>query len=241
VELETLTVAIVVAAAVTGVTVAVASTAAAGQQSETVLEGVLDGPDGNESAGDWALSGVSTGVAYAEGQRLRVQSWAFSLPSGVLEAIGLAEADEPTASAKVDAVQDVWNSNDETLASWASSRSSWTSNRTVEVTLFVDDSKATRFVLANASNGSVSTRMVASTNRTTTDDVALCGDAATNAPSELEAFVEEYAAPDESVTSSYLAELGGRYGPDVETSLYPSTGSCGSSNVTETEAIAYAG
>ncbi|WP_227132332.1 hypothetical protein [Halorubellus salinus] len=240
-ELETLTVVIVLAAAVTGVTVAVSSTVAAGQQTETVLGDVLEGPAANQSTSDWALSGVETGLSYAEGERQRLQWWAFSLPGGVADALGVSSSSEPTASAKANALQETWNANNETLAEYASSRRDWTSNKTVALTVLVDGESTTRFVLANASNGSVSTRMVSSTNRTPTDDVELCGYAAKRAPSELESFVDEYAAPNESVTTSYLAELRGKYGQDVETSLYSSTGSCGSANVTTSKGVAYAG
>jgi hypothetical protein len=193
------------------------------------------------STSDWALSGVEAGFSYAEGERQRLQWWAFSVPSGLADVLGVSSSSEPTASEKATAVQEVWNANNETLASWANAREDWSSNRTVEVTLFVDGESSTRFVLANASNGSVTTRMVNATSRTPTDDVELCGYAAKRAPTELEAFVEEYAAPNESVTTSYLAELRGKYGQDVETSLYDSSGSCSGANATESLEVAHAG
>lgn len=238
-QLQELAVVIVLAAAVTGVTVAVSSTTAVAQQSETPLEAVLDGPAENESTAAWTMTGVRTTLAFAEGQRLRLQAAVTSLPAPALEALGL-ESSTPTASEQAAAVASAWAEHNETLESYASSRRDWTSNRTVEITWIVDDGTATRYLLANASNGSISTRMVASTSRTATDDVVLCGDAATNSASELETFVDEYAAPNEDVETPYLAKLRGRYGGDVETSLFPSAGSC-TANTTETAEVTYAG
>jgi hypothetical protein len=238
VELEPLAV-VIMLVAVTGVTVA-ASTAAAGQQSESALEGVLDGPAENESTAAWTMTGVRTTLSFAEGQRLRLQSGLTSLPAPALEALGL-ESDEPTASEKASAVASVWAEHNETLESYASSRQNWTDDRTVEITWIVDDETATQYLLANATDGSVSTRMVNETSRTPTDDVVLCGDAAENSPDELETFVSKFAQPNEDVTKPYLAKLRGRYGGDVETSLLPSSGSCSVSNTTESLEVAYAG
>lgn len=209
--------ALLVVATVTGVTFATAPAAA--QSDETVLSGVFDG-DSSEQAralGSAVWSGI--GASMDRALWATRNSW-----------VGTSVFGENTISAseEADGVASYYNANNATLESWINSRKNVSENHTVEVTLHIGDSSATRYVVANASNGNITrSEMVSSTNRTAAHSVDLCGFAAEQATEELRYFSENYASEEKDVDGAYLGRMKGRYSEDVETTLYNSSGSCG--------------
>lgn len=207
-----------VAASVTGVTALAASPVAAADD-DTLLGGVLEGPDDDESRTEWALGGASVAWSAAKGAQER-SSWWF----GGLNPF----ADEPPGAAEeAKALTTYYNGNNATLEAYANERTNWTADHTVEITILVEDSEATRYLVANASNGNLTdTTMVKTTSRTPDETLTACGYAAEQSQEELEYFIQEYAEPNKDVDTKYLARIKGKYNKDVETSLYPSGGDC---------------
>jgi len=85
-----------------------------------------------------------------------------------------------------------------------------------------------RYVVANASNGNWSNSRVLTpsefnaTNRTQDQYVSLDWYQSRNAAPELEAFVEEYAEPNENLSTGYRAKLLAKYGAP-ESSMWNTT------------------
>lgn len=223
---------VIALAVVTGVTVA-ASSIATGQQTETALDEVLDGPPANESTAGWALDGVTQGVktfaAGLEGGRQRVGWWlTHSLPGMDSDYNASEIAAETTA---------IWNANNRTLDAYGNDRRDWSENRTVRVTWHVDGETATRYVVANVSNGSVATMMTSTELREPTESVDLCGYAAVNSPDALEHFIDAYAEPGEAVDAAYLARMNGKYAGDVDSTLYATSGDCSATTNETTQEV----
>ncbi|WP_255149779.1 hypothetical protein [Halorarius halobius] len=209
---------------VTGVTTTavVAPAAAQTDTEDRILEGVF-GDDGETSVSDYARAGW----ALASGAADRARHWTSKrVPSFLAESVPALAPEETSAVEEASAVTTYYNSHNETLEAYVNERGNFTGNHTVKVTWKLDGEEETRYVLANESGGDVSTRMVESTNRTADETVTVCGFAAESSYEELQHFVEEYAEPNEDLDASYLARLKGRYGDDVDTSLYPSSGEC---------------
>lgn len=213
------------AAILTGVTFAAAPATAAGD-GDSVLSGVFSDDSDNEDesllgAGyDASMAGLSGGwdrAKYAASQYV---------PAFVSDTFPSLSPDEKTAAGQADALETYYESNNETLETYVNERENFTDDHTVVVTLHLNGETATRYLLANASNGNVSTTVVSTTDRTPDENLKLCGFAAASAHEELQHFTEEYARPNEDVDTSYLARLKGRYSDDVQTSLYPSGGDC---------------
>lgn len=217
-----------VLATVTGVTIT-ASPVAADGHDDTVLGGVLDGPDANESVRSWAAGGVSSAWSAATGASDRA-SWYVGtiLPDAVTDSVPALKRDEPDPAAEAKALTTYYNGRNATLEAWANERGNWTTNHTVEITWHLGGETATRYLVVNTSNGNLtSTEMVSSTSRTANQSVDLCGYAAEQSQEELQYFVQNYGEPNEDVETEYLARLKGRYNKDVETTLFPSSGTCG--------------
>lgn len=211
----------IVLVAVTGVTVATGTVAADGH--ETTLGAVLDGPDEDESTFSWASGGTSAVWAGWEGGRDRAEWWVSNnlLPESMAP-------DRPAATDEAEELTTYFNANSGTLEEYASSRKDWTSNQTVEITLHIGNETATRYIVATAQNGNLtSSEMVNSTTRTADHTADLCGYAAEQSKEELKHFVKEYAQPGKDVDTAYKARLKGRYNQDVETTVYPTNGECG--------------
>lgn len=136
------------------------------------------------------------------------------------------EDDSPSAAERAEAVESYWNSHNESFERYGNKRANWSQNQTVEMIWKIDGKTATRYLLANETNGNVTTRIVESTSRNATQHLHMCGYAAEKSYPELQNFYEKFVEPDKDVTESYLAKLGGRYKEDVDTSLYPSSGEC---------------
>jgi hypothetical protein len=202
---------------VTGVTFGAAPAAA--QSDDPALGDVFSGDDMTRTEQAKAIwSGISASAD-------RAGYWLTQNAPGPVRNLAGSTAPDPTA--KADAVTGYYNSNNASIERWTSSRTNVSDNRTIEVAWHIGDETATRYVLVNASNGSISSsRMVASTNRTVGETVDLCGYAVEKSPSELERFVTDYAEPGEDVDASYLGRMKGAYGDDVETTLINSGGDC---------------
>lgn len=210
--------AVIVVATVTGVTLTT-GIATAQDGTQRPLGDVIEGPAEDQSRSEWASNGVDALVAGWDGARERALWWSSSL-------VGYGD-DGVTAANEATATTTTWNSHNATLEAYANERRTFDRNETVEITWYVDEEQATRYLLANESGGNVTTRMVESTERTPTHDLDLCGYAAEQSQEELSRFISDFAEPDEDVDASYRSGLGGKYGDDVETSLYSSSGDCG--------------
>lgn len=201
----------VLAGTVTGVTISAPTVAADG--GDTLLGDVFEG-DTSDKIGD-GFSAVWAGLGGArERAGWRVSNWFGGDPS--------------TASEEANGLASYYNANNATLEAWANSRKNWTSNHTVKITLHLDDETATRYLVATAEGGNItSSSMVKTTNRTADHSIDLCGYAADQANEELRTFTEEYASKDKDVDADLLGRMRGAYAQDVETTLYDSSGSCG--------------
>jgi hypothetical protein len=226
-----LVVAVALALVVTGVTVGASAPVAADGESSSTLSGVLS-PDADESATEWVGDGFDATIAGAQGAGDRAGWWVANnvVPESVLSTLGVGGNDSVTATEQARATAEVWNRNSATLDRYGNERVNWTTNETVAITWHVDDATATRYLEATVSNGSVTTEMVANTSRNVTETVAVCGYAAEQSDDELAAFVDEYASAGKDVDAAFLAEMKGKYGSDVDTSLYPTSGECGGSD-----------
>jgi len=198
--------ALLVVATVTGVTFA---TAPAVAQSDTPLGHVFEG-DTSEKAGD-GLSAVWSSV------------WGYQ-DRAVWAILGTKDR---TASEEMSGAATYFNVNNETLISYANARRNFSSNETVEFTLHLNGETTTRHLVINATEGNLTrAEIISSTNRTATHVLEVCDYAADQSHEELETFTTEYAEPNESVDAAYLGKMKGRYGDDVETTLFPSSGDC---------------
>ena len=205
------------------------SPVAADSHDESGLSAVLDGPADGESVSAWAADGVRATWAAASGARDRA-GWAIRgyVPTTLSERFPSLAHTPPAATDEARSVTTYYNGRSEVLEAYANARASNWTDRTVAITWHLDGETATRYLVVNASEGNVtSSEIVETTNRTTDHTLDLCGFAAEQSQEELEYFVQTYAKPDKDVDTQYLARLKGRYGDDVETTLYPSGGSCG--------------
>lgn len=208
-----------VALLVTGVTFATAPALADGSDEPT-LSGVFTGDaDGDGSRLERASSAWDSVTAGLGGARARAGFW-------LSENVDVVDGDETTAADQARALTTYYENHNQTLEAYVNARKNFSSDRTVEITIHRNGETATRYLLANASNGNVTTRVVTSTDRIPDEDLAVCGFAAASAYEELTHFTEEYAESNEDVDAAYVARLKSRYGDDVETSLYPSDGDC---------------
>lgn len=210
---------VAIAVLLTGVTTAAIAPAAAQSDSDDpVLSGAFDSE--NATVRDVLSGGYAAAKAY--GDRI----W-FDLSGGVAgDAVPFLARDATSAAEQATAVTTYYNEHNETLEEYVNSRKDLSRNSTVEVTWQLDGETATRYVVANSTGSNVTTEMVSSTNRTVDETATVCGFAAASSYEELKHFTEEYAEPDKDVDAAYLGRLKGRYGEDVETSLYPSSGTC---------------
>ena len=207
---------------VTGVTFAAAPTVADAGGLDAPLSDVLGGEDA--STLETATAGLSAGWNGLFGAKDR--AW-HSSSEWLEDNLGLLADDDPTAESRARAVQTYWNTHNASFERYGNQRGNWSQSQTVKIMWNINGKTATRYLLANASNGNVtSTRIVSSTTRTADHDLALCGYAAEQSYAELQSFHEEFVEPNKSVTAAYLGKLNGRYSGDVETSLIDSSGSC---------------
>lgn len=134
---------------------------------------------------------------------------------------------EQTADQEIETLASTYNANNATLEAYVNNRTTLEQDRTIKLSLHIEETSATRYLEANVTDGNVTeSSIVTSTERTVTDEVAVCGYAATQSTEELEHFTEEYATPNEDVDLEYLAELRGSYAKDVDATLLQTSGTC---------------
>lgn len=208
---------------VTGVTIGASSPAVA-DSHDPVLGGVFsDDEDGNATVAERVASGAAALGAGLGGLQDRAGFWVSQTVGDRVPALA---GDQTSAADQASALTTYYRANNETLERYVNARNNFSGDRTVEVTIKLNGETATRYLLANESNGNVTTRLVESTSRTVNEDLTVCGFAAQSAYEELKHFTENYAEPGKNVDASYMARLKSRYGDDVETSLYPAGGDC---------------
>lgn len=224
---QVICVALAVALSVTGVTFAAAPALADHNTDEPILDGVFSDSSEEDQEESSGLEKISSGwdsiSAGLEGARARAGYWIGEKAGGV---VPFLEAEETTAGDQARALTTYYGNHNGTLEAYVNSRENFSQNHTVQVTIHLNDETATRYLLANESGGNVTTRVVKSTDRTPNESLEICGFAAASAYEELKHFTQNYAEPNKDVDTAYKARMKGRYGDDVETSLYPSGGEC---------------
>jgi hypothetical protein len=188
---------------------AVAPTAAAQEDDDSFFDGLVSDDDDDGGLGAWLAaqtSGFSKWYAKTFGE------------------------DEGNATQYAEEFTEEFNANNETIESYANERLTADEDHEVFAVYFHDrdGNNVTRYVVANASNGNWSNTRVLTpaefngTNRTQDQYVSLDWYQSRNAAPELEAFVEEYAEPDENLSATYRAKLLATYGAP-ESSMWNST------------------
>lgn len=205
---------------VTGVTLSGVPLAAAQDDGGTFLSDALDRVEDEDGDG-WKIDdGAAASWSAAKGWMDR-KTWGIQHSS--LNPFG---DEPPTAAERANATVEYFNSHDSGREVWINARlNASTSHDVVKTGWKIRDTTAVWYVTADVVNGSYTNiRMVDSTDREVDDTITLCGYAAHNSKKELEYFHETYERPNESVDQSYLASMRGKYGPHVETTLYPTPG-----------------
>lgn len=117
--------------------------------------------------------------------------------------------------------QSTVNSNNETIESWVNGRgNASTSADVVAIQFQIDDTSETVYAVATVNNSTYENgHITMETDRSVDHNCTLEGNAARNAASETETFVDEYAKPDKNLTDAYKSRLVGRYGGNVDCTL----------------------
>jgi hypothetical protein len=215
--------ALTILAALLGVTFivttgAVGTVGAQKQAEEPSLAPVFDAGDTVDTAwgiSEAALAGAFDRLLYGLGDRV---------PEAIQSRLG---TESQTAGDLASGTQSLFNRRNATLVEYVNRRTNISENRTMQVTWQYEDETATRYVVTNASDGNVTrARMVTSTDRPVDATATLCGFAARESRAELKRFIDEFAEPGVAVDAAYLDKVSGRYGPNVEASFFPTSGSC---------------
>lgn len=210
--------AIMVVLLVTGVTLVGTTPVAADHTSNSGFGEIIDEDD--SSTMSQAADGVGAILAGIDGARQRASFFSRQY-------VPLIDVETSSATEEADAVASYYNSHNATLEAYTNERTDLEKNHTIEMTWHLNGETETRYLLADQSNGSLTTsRVVNSSERTPTHTLEMCGYAADQSEEELRYFVTEYAEPNKDVDNSYRARLKGKYNDDVETSLLPSDGDC---------------
>lgn len=137
----------------------------------------------------------------------------------------LGDSSERTAKQAARDTTTVFNDNASTIATYANNQLDESREKssidTIRV-VFEQDVTVERWIVGDVddSNAFASVRMVATKPDRDADHwVRLKRLAATEAPDELETFVEQYATENRAVDPALEGRLAGKYGPDVESSL----------------------
>ncbi len=138
--------------------------------------------------------------------------------------------DEGNATEYANSFAEEFNRENETIEAFANQRLEADDQHDVFAVYFHDQegNNVTRYVVANASNGNWSNARVLTpsefnaTNRTQDQYVTLDWYQSRNAAPELEVFVEEYAEPNENLSTGYRAKLLAKYGAP-ESSMWNTT------------------
>lgn len=141
------------------------------------------------------------------------------------------EEPEPLVEQRADEVQSVWNNNASALEAEYDDDLDLEKNRTYVVALGFElrGEETERYLVAETDeNGTASTQIQSniSDDLTIEETLRLCDYAADNAPAELRSHIDRFVGTDEQPDMEYGAKMKTRYGGDVTTSLYPSSGDC---------------
>lgn len=145
--------------------------------------------------------------------------------SGLTDRIGYQARnlvnDAPAAEENRDDAIEAFNSNSESLINWSNDRgvSSNQATEVAEVTFAQNGEDATMYVVweYNETAGEyISAEAVSETDRDVDYEIRLEAMAAENAAEEIEYFANEFAEPNENVTSAYISEMATKYASDVD-------------------------
>ncbi len=138
--------------------------------------------------------------------------------------------DDGNATEYANSFAEEFNRENETIEAYANQRLEADDQHDVFAVHFHDQegNNVTRYMVANASNGNWSNARVLTpsefnaTNRTQDQYVSLDWYQSRNAGPELEVFVEEYAEPNENLSTGYRAKMLAKYGAP-ESSMWNTT------------------
>lgn len=137
---------------------------------------------------------------------------------------------ERSAAEEAAAVHSTFDAHNSSIQTWVNTRTdASTEHDTAKVQISIDGETATRYITANVSGGNYTALQMRKSipeSRSVDDTTHVCGYAAENANSELEAFVEAYVETGEDPSQEHLAKMKGKYEPDTESTLLPTDGEC---------------
>lgn len=177
------------------------------------------------------LAGLSTSAAAEQGGFYDLMDSADgTLDKGFASLKGaagrlFADEDKRTAGKAARETTDVFNANSSTLVTYANDQLGSSREKTSYDTIRVEFSKektAKRWIVADVdeNNAFAAANMVDSKPEREIDHwVKLEKLAASDAPDELERFVDQYATENRPIDAKLQGRFAGRYGPDVESSL----------------------
>jgi ribosomal protein S6 len=179
--------------------------------ASSVFDGVVSVEEDDSADNSSMLDGVR-----------RAASRIAGAASGTLARLTDRGTDQ-TASEAADSAQAEFNSHNATIQSYINARASASTDANVlELTFEIDDKTATRYVVAdvNTSDGTYeNASMVSSTNREVDESCSLEEQAADNAATEIETFVEEFASEGEDMSASYQGRMASQYAGEVDCSF----------------------
>lgn len=129
--------------------------------------------------------------------------------------------DEPQVQSYADALQETYNTNNQTLETYVNDRFDGNASEHNVITLEfkAGGDTATRHLVADADNSTFSNSSVVNTTDRAVDHTVTFHDfAASDAGDELQRFVDEYASEDKDIDAPLVNRLANRYGGDVDAS-----------------------
>ena len=181
---------------------AVSGGVVAQEEEENSLFEEFTGVETNSADDSGWLDGVDATIATAT-------NWAERATYGVSSMLS-EKTDAERAQTYATNTTEVFNSHNETLATYTDSRVNVTGSEwdTIAVEFGVGDETATRYLVSDYQNGNFTDAvMVNDTNRTVDKTLVLEDYAAKKASDELEYFATEYAAEDRDVDFALLSRM----------------------------------
>lgn len=223
---------------VTGVTLGGgAAAAASGSDSGGLLNGtILDESDDRNCDPRKGVDAVDTDVcrAASEGAYDKAtwsfvsyfnpaRTWFTTTVSG--------EEPTPVVEERADEVQQIWNQNASAIEAEHNDDLDLEANRTYVLAIGFElhGEETERYLVADTDeNGTATTEVVASVgdDQVIDETLRLCGYAADQAPEELRTYLDRFVGTDEQPDRVYAAKRKTRYGDDIVSSLYPTSGDC---------------
>lgn len=211
---------LLVLAMVTGVTIAPGAVAADSTEEEGFLSSVYDVVEDENGNG---IKADDAAARYIEESLAGFSRVSWSIKRTYSDP-------ESTAAEEAAAVQSTFDAHNSSIQTWVNARTdASTEHDTTKVQISIDGETATRYITANVSGGNYTALQMSESipeSRSVDDTTHVCGYAAENANSELEAFVEAYVETGEDPSQEHLAKMKGKYEPDTESTLLPTDGEC---------------